>query len=69
MQGLTVPITISSLVALLVVAIVRTLLKVKGYDAMEDKVKGFINMGLGILYTMSANIAGGALLAKALQLK
>ena len=66
-QGLAVPITISSLATLFVVAVVKTLLKVKGDDAMENKVKGFINMGLDILYTMSANLAGGALLAKALQ--
>ena len=66
-QGLAVPIIISSLVILFVVAIVRTLLKVKGDDAMEDKIKGFINMSLDILYTMSANLAGGALLAKTLQ--
>lgn len=41
----------------------------KGDNAMKNKIKRFANMNLDILYTMSANLAGGALLTKALQLK
>jgi hypothetical protein len=66
-QGLITPIAISSLIVWFVIAIVKALMKVKGDDAMGNKIKEFMNMGLDILYTMSANLAGGALLAKALQ--
>lgn len=66
-QGLYVPIVISTLVTLFVVAIFRTLIRAKGDDAMGNKVKSFAYMSLDILYTMSANVAGGALLAEALQ--
>lgn len=65
-QGLVAPIAISSLVALIIVAIVKGLVKVKGDDAMENRIEEFVNMSLDILYTMSANLAGGALLAEAL---
>lgn len=68
-QGLAVPIAISTLVILLVVDIVQALIKAKGDDAMGNKLINFVNMGLDILYTMSANLAGGALLAKVLQSK
>lgn len=68
-QGLAVPIAISSLIVLFLVAIVKTVLKLKGDDAMESRVKEFVKMNLDIIYTMSANIAGGALLAEALQLE
>ena len=37
--------------------------KVKGDDAMGNRKKEFVNAGLDILSTMSANLAGGALLA------
>lgn len=66
-QGLVAPIAISSLVALVIVSIVKAMKKVKGDDAMENRVKEFVNVSLDILYTMSANLAGGALLAKTLQ--
>lgn len=65
-QGLTTPIAISSLIVLTITTIAKTLMKVKGDDAMGNKIKEFMNMSLDILYTMSANLAGGALLAKAL---
>ncbi|MCM1145950.1 MAG: hypothetical protein NC318_14830 [Blautia sp.] len=68
-QGLVVPIAISALVTLLMVNIVQALIKAKGDDAMENKLINFVNMGLNILYTMSVNLAGGALLAKVLQSK
>ena len=68
-QGLAAPIAISTLVTLFVVAIVQTLIKAKGDDAMGNKMINFANMGLDVLYTMSANLAGGALLTKVLQSK
>ena len=63
MQGLVAPIVISSLVALVIVSIVKSMKKVKGDDAMGNKKNVFVNTGLDLLYTMSANLAGGALLA------
>lgn len=39
----------------------------KGDDAMGNRLKGIINTILDLTYTMSANIAGGALLAKTVQ--
>ena len=54
MQGLVATIAISSLVVLVT-------------DAMGSKVKEFVSVVFDILYTMSANLAGGALLAKTLQ--
>lgn len=35
---------------------------------MGSKVKEFVSVAFDILYTMSANLAGGALLAKTLQM-
>ena len=67
MQGQSVLAAISSLIALLVVSIVKTEDHVRGDDAMVNKASKFINISLDILYTISGNIAGGALLAKALQ--
>lgn len=66
-QGLLVPIAISSLVVLIIVAVIRTILQMKGDDAMGNRIKGIINTILDLIYTMSANIAGGALLAKTVQ--
>lgn len=63
MQGLVAPIAISSLVALFGVSIVKAMKKVKGDDAMGDKKKEFVNVSLDVLFTISANLAGGALLA------
>ena len=63
MQGLVAPIAISSLVALVIVSIVKVMKKVKGDDAMGNRKKEFVNAGLDILSTMSANLAGSALLA------
>ncbi|MDE7433008.1 MAG: hypothetical protein K2N34_13985 [Lachnospiraceae bacterium] len=54
---------------MLVVAMVITWYKMRGDDAMDNKIKEFVKMKLDILYTMSTNLAGGALLAKALQLE
>ena len=62
-QGLVAPIAISSLVALFGVSIVKAMKKVKGDDAMGDKKKEFVNVSLDVLFAMSANLAGGALLA------
>lgn len=67
-QGLLVPIAISSLIVLFTVFVVKSMIKAKGDDAMGSKVKEFISVNLDILYTMSANLAGGALLAKTLQM-
>lgn len=67
-HGLVVPIAISSLVVLFTVSAVKSVIKAKGDDAMESKVKEFVSVVFDILYTMSANLAGGALLAKALQM-
>ena len=63
MQGLVAPIAISSLVALFGVSIVKAMKKVKGDDVMGDKKKEFVNVSLDVLFAMSANLAGGALLA------
>lgn len=63
MQGLVAPIAISSLVALVIVSFVIAMKKVKEDDAMESRKNEFVNAGLELLYTMSANLAGGALLA------
>ena len=65
-QGLVAPIAISSFALLLTILIVRLMIKVKGDNMMENKAKEMISASFEILYTMSANLAGGALLAKAL---
>ena len=49
------------------VSVVKIVIKAKGDDAMGSKVKEFVSVAFDILYTMSANLAGGALLAKTLQ--
>ena len=61
-QGLVAPIAISSLVVLVIVSILKAMKKVKGDDAMENRKKEFVNTGLDVLSTMSANFAGSALL-------
>lgn len=66
-QGLVAPIAISSLVVLFTVSVVKIVIKAKGDDAMGSKVKESVSVIFNILYTMSANLAGGALLAKTLQ--
>ena len=66
-QGLVAPIAISSLVVLFTVSVVKIVIKAKGDDAMGSKVKEFVCVIFGILYTIGANLAGGALLAKTLQ--
>ena len=66
-QGLVAPIAISSLVVLFTVSVVKIVIKAKGDDAMGSKVKEFVCVIFDILYTMSTNLAGGALLAKTLQ--
>ncbi|MFR1058584.1 hypothetical protein [[Ruminococcus] lactaris] len=66
-QGLVATIAISSLVVLVTVSVVKIVIKAKGDDAMGSKVKEFVSVVFDILYTMSANLAGGALLAKTLQ--
>lgn len=43
------------------------MVKAKEDDAMESKVKEFVRVIFDILYTMSANLACGALPAKTLQ--
>jgi len=65
-QGLVAPIAISSFALLLTILIVKLMIKVKGDNMMENKAKEMISASFEILYTMSANLAGGALLAKAL---
>lgn len=67
-QWVVVPIAISSLGVLFTVSVVKVVLKANGDDAMRSKVKEIVSMNLDILYTMSANLAGGALLAKELQM-
>ena len=67
LQGLVAPIAISSFALLLTILIVKIVIKVKGDNMMENKAKEIISASFEILYTMSANLAGGALLAKALQ--
>ncbi|MFR4869098.1 MAG: hypothetical protein ACLUAZ_12795, partial [Roseburia sp.] len=67
-QGLVVPIAISSLVVLFTVSAVKSVIKASGDDTMGSKVKKFVSVVFDILYTMSANLAGDALLAKALQM-
>ena len=62
---MVVPIAISSLGVLFTVSAVKTVIKANGDDAMESKIKEFVSVVFSILYTMSANLAGGALLAKA----
>lgn len=66
-QELAAPIAISSLVGLFTVSVVKIVIKAKGDDAMGIKMKEFVSVAFDILYTMSANLAGGALLAKTLQ--
>lgn len=66
-QGLVAPIAISSLVVLFTVSVVEMVIKANGCEAMGSKVKEFVSVVFNILYTMSANLAGGALLAKTLQ--
>ena len=67
-QGLFVPIAISSLIVLFTIFVVNSVIKAKEDDAMGSKVKEFISVNFYILYTMSANLASGALLAKTLQM-
>ena len=62
------PIAIFSLAVLLATYFYKTVKKLKGDEAMENRKKVFVNASLDILSTMSANLAGGALLAKTLQL-
>lgn len=66
-QEVVAPIAISSLVVLFTVSVVKIVIKAKGDDAMGSKVKESVSVIFDILYTMSANLAGGALLAKTLQ--
>ena len=66
-QGLVAPIATSSLVVLFTVSVVKIVIKAKGDDTMGSKVKEFVCVIFDILYTMSANLTGGALLAKTLQ--
>lgn len=68
MQELVVPIAISSLVVLFIVSVFKVMVKAKGDDAMGHEIKEFASVSLDVLYTMSANLAGGALLAKILQM-
>lgn len=67
-QGLVIPIAISSLVVVFTVSTVRFEIKAKVDDTMGNKIKEFVSVVFGILYTMSTNLAGGVLLAKALQM-
>lgn len=67
MQEKRVLIAISSLIVLLVVTIVRVVWNMRGDGAMRSIIIKSINVIFDIVYTMSANIASGALLAKVLQ--
>jgi len=60
-------IAISSFIVLLVVTIVRTVCNMRGDGAMRSIIIKSINVSFDIVYTMSANIASGALLTKVLQ--
>ena len=66
-QGLVGPIAISSFVVLFAVSVVKIVIKAKGDDAMGSKVKESVSVIFDILHTISANLAGGALLAKTFQ--
>lgn len=68
MQELVVPIAISSLVVLFIVFVFKVMVKAKGGDTMGHEIKEFASVSFDVLYTMSANLAGGALLAKILQM-
>lgn len=68
MQELVVPIAISSLVVLFIVSVFKVMVKANGDDAMGHEIKEFASVSFDVLYTMSANLAGGALLAKILQM-
>lgn len=65
MQELSVPIAIVSLIVLLVATVVSARDNMRGDEAMSSK-KIYKNVILDIFHTMSANIVGGALLAKIL---
>ena len=65
MQGFGAPIAISSLIVFLMVAIFKLFFDSKGDDIMGKKI---VLATLDILYNLSANLAGGALLTKVLQL-
>ena len=67
-QELVVPIAISSLVVLFAILVVKIVIRTKGDDAMKSNVKEFVSVVFDILYTISTNLAGGALLAKTLQI-
>lgn len=67
-QGSVVSIAISSFVVLFTVLAVKSVIKAKGDDAMESKVEKFVSVVFDVLYTMSANLARGILLSKALQM-
>lgn len=62
------PIAIFSLAVFIVTYFYKTVKKSKGDEAVGNRKKAFVNTSLDILPTMSANLAGGALLAKTLQL-
>lgn len=63
-QGLVVSIAILSPITMFITAIVKTLIRVKEDDAMGNKLINYADIGLYILYTVSANLAGSAMLAK-----
>lgn len=67
MQERCALIAISSFIVLLVVTIVRTVCNMRGDGAMRSIIIKSINVSFDIVYTMSANIASGALLTKVLQ--
>jgi len=60
-------IAISSIIVLLVVTIVRTVCNMRGDGAMRSIIIKSINVSFDIVYTMSVNIASGALLDKVFQ--
>ena len=63
-QGLVSLIAISSLIVLIALFVVKVV-KAKGDDAMENRNKSVGAIICEFLFTMSSNLAGGALLAKA----
>ena len=67
MQERCALIAISSFIVLLVVTIVRTVCNMRGDGAMRSIIIKSINVSFDIVYTISANIASGALLTKVLQ--
>lgn len=67
-QGLASYLAIASLIVLLVICITKVIIKTntEGDEAMVNKKREIVNVMVECLFSMGTNIAGNALLAKAL---